>query len=175
MENRRLSSTPLPSELELLGEGESFQDTICSMLKRAKGFEFFKQPDLVFLAKHMKAYRVQGGTTIFREGDSNSYLCVLIEGRVCVYKEDRNNEIKLLTVIPQGRIFGEISVIDNLPYSASLIAESDAIIVLMSRESFRQCIDDSSIIGVRLLGLIARLLCARLRSASGQLVDYIDV
>jgi CRP-like cAMP-binding protein len=87
----------------------------------------------------------------------------------------RNSEIKLLSVINPGKIFGEISVIDNLPYSASLIAESDVIIVLMSRESFRQCIDERSIIGVRLLSLIARMLCERLRSSSGQLVDYIDV
>jgi CRP-like cAMP-binding protein len=100
---------------------------------------------------------------------------VLVEGRVCVYKEDSDNEVKLISVIPPGRIFGEISVIDDLPYSASLVAESDAIILLMSRESFRQCIADNSVFGVRLLNLIAHLLCARLRSVSGQLVDYIDV
>jgi CRP-like cAMP-binding protein len=144
------------------------------MLKSAKGFEDFNESDLACLAQHMKAYRVLGGNTIFRERDTNSYLCVLIEGRISVYKEDRNSEIKLLTTIPQGRIFGEVSVVDNFPHSASLIAESDVIIVLMSREGFRQCVNDNSIIGVRLLGLIVHLLCARLRSTSGQLVDYID-
>ena len=175
MENKRLTSVPLPGNMELLGDGAAFQDNIRTMLLDAKGFDDFSQPDLVFLAKHMKAYRVPEGTTIFREGERNSYLCVLIEGRVCVYKEDRDNEIKLLTVIPPGRIFGEISIIDNFPYSASIIAETEATFLLMSRESFRQCIDDKPVLGVRLLSLIARLLCARLRSASGQLVDYIDV
>lgn len=175
MENKRLASVPLPGDMELLGDGPSFQGTICTMLIEAKGFEDFSQPDLVFLAKHMKAYRVPEGATIFREGERNSYLCVLIEGRVCVYKEDRDSEVKLLTVIPPGRIFGEISVIDNFPYSASIVAETDTIFLLMSRESFRRCIDDKPVLGVRLLSLIARLLCARLRSASGQLVDYIDV
>src|SRR5208283_4229222 len=162
MENRRLSSIPLPSDMELLGDGESFQVTLCGMLRSAKGFDDFSQPDIAILAKYMKAYRVQGGKTIFREGDNNSYLCVLIEGRICVYKENSDGEIKFLAIIPQGRIFGEISVIDNLPHSVSLIAESDVIIMLMSREGFRQCINNSSIIGVRLLGLIAHLLCARL-------------
>ena len=166
---------PLPSELKLLGDGPSFQDTLCSMLMKAKGFEDLEPPELKLLAKHMKAYRVPAGATIFREGDRNSYLSVLVEGRVCVYKEDSDNEVKLISVIPPGRIFGEISVIDDLPYSASLVAESDAIILLMSRESFRQCIADNSVFGVRLLNLIAHLLCARLRSVSGQLVDYIDV
>lgn len=172
MENKRLLSDTLPSDLELLGDGQSFQDTISAMLMEAKGFENFKEPDLLFLARHMKAYRVRKGITIFREGDQNCYLCVLIKGRVCVYKEDQGSEIKLLGTITPGRIFGEISIIDNFPHSATLIAESDAIFLLMSRESFRQCTEDQPILGVRLLGLIARLLCARLRSTSGQLAEY---
>jgi len=161
--------------MELIGDGQSSRDSIYSMLLNIKGFQDFEQAELMYLVQHMKAYRVRAGATIFREGENNSYLGMLIKGRVSVHKEDSNNDDKLLTVISPGRIFGEISVIDDLPYSASLIAETDATIVLMSRESFRQCIDERSVIGVRLLNLIARLLCARLRSASGQLVEYIDV
>lgn len=174
MESKGFFSVPLPSAMELLGDGPSFQNTLCSMLGKVKGFEDFDQPELAYLAKHMKAYRVPEGGTIFLEGDRNSYFSALIDGRICVYKEDSDDAIKLLSVIPPGRIFGEISVIDDLPYSASLVAESDATIVLMSRESFRQCINDDPIMGLRLLNLVARLLCARLRSTSGQLVDYID-
>jgi len=175
MENNRLLSDTLPSDIELLGDGESYQDTICSMLMEVKGFQSFEQSDLLFLARHMKAYQARKGVTIFREGDQNGYLCVLIKGRICVYKEDQGNDIKLLGTITPGKIFGEISIIDNLPHSASLIAESDAVFLLMSREGFRQCTEEQPILGVRLLGLIARLLCARLRSASGQLAEYIHV
>jgi CRP/FNR family cyclic AMP-dependent transcriptional regulator len=174
MENRRLSSDPLSGELELLGDGKSFQDTICNMLLGAKGFEIFQQHELAYLSRHMKAYFVRAGTTIFHEGDGISYLFVLIQGRVCVYKEDSEHQNKLLSVISPGRIFGEISIVDNFPYSASVIAESNATFLLMSREDFRQCIDDKPVLGVRLLGLIARLLCARLRASSGQLVEHID-
>jgi len=173
MENKRIISVPLPSTLELLGDGASFQDSVCNMLAKVKGFEEFDPRELNILAKHMKAYRVPKGGTIFLEGDRNSYFSALIEGSICVYKEDSDNEVKLLSIIPPGRIFGEISVIDDLPYSASLVAESESTILLMSRESFRQCINENSAIGVRLLNLVAQLLCSRLRSASGQLVDYI--
>ncbi|MFY9261933.1 MAG: cyclic nucleotide-binding domain-containing protein [Gallionella sp.] len=175
MKNKHIISVPLPNDMELLGDGSNFQDAIYSMLGKAQGFENFEPSELMFLAKHMKAYRVPAGVTIFRERDKNSYLGVLVEGRICVYKEDSNDECKLFGFVTEGRIFGEISVIDDLPYSASLVSETDAVILLMGRESFRQCIADNSIFGVRLLKLIARLLCTRLRSTSGQLVDYIDV
>jgi CRP-like cAMP-binding protein len=173
MENKRVFAVPLPGALELLGDGPSFQDTLCGMLRKVKGFEDFGQPELASITRHMKAYRVPEGATISLEGDRNSHFSALIEGRICVYKEDSNNAVKLLSVISPGRIFGEISVIDDHPYSASLVAESDAIIMRMTQESFRQCVNENSAIGVRLLNLVAQLLCGRLRSASGQLVDYI--
>ena len=175
MKNKRLISVPLSGEMELLGDGLSYQDTICAMLLEAKGFDIFQRQELTYLAQHMKAYLARAGTTIFREGDSNCYLSVLVHGRVCVYKEDAEHNHKLLTVIPPGKIFGEISVVDDFPYSASVIAETNATLLLMSRESFRLCVDDKPVLGVRLLGLIARLLSARLRASSGQLVEYIDV
>jgi len=175
MENNRLSPDTLPSNIELLGDGHSFQDTISAMLMEVKGFDSFEQSDLLFLARHMQAYRARKGVTIFHEGDQNCYLCVLIQGRISVYKEDQDSESKLLGTITPGKIFGEISIIDNLPHSASLIADSEAIFLLMNGESFRQCTEHEPILGVRLLSLIARLLCARLRSASGQLAEYIHV
>jgi CRP-like cAMP-binding protein len=175
MENKQIISVSLPSGMALFGDGSSFHDALCDMLAKAQGFEKFEPSELKLLAKHFKAYRVSAGVTIFRERDKNSYLGVLAKGRICVYKDDSNDECKLLGLITEGRIFGEISVIDDLPYSATLIAETDSIILLMSRESFRQCIADNSIFGVRLLKLVARLLCSRLRSTSGKLVDYIDI
>ena len=175
MENKRRNSEPISGEFELLGDGQSFLDTISDMLIGIKGFEMFSQKDIAHLSRHMKAYLVRAGTTIIHEGERTSYLFILVQGKVCVYKEDSNHKQKLLSTISQGRIFGEISLIDDFPYSASIIAESNATLLLMSREWFRQCIDDKPQLGVRLLSYIARMLCARLRASSGQLVEYVDV
>lgn len=174
MENKQPFFVPLPNGMELLGDGPSFQQTICDMLTQAQGFDDFAQPELMYLAQHMQAYRVAAGNTIFREGNRNSCFSILIEGRIAVYKEDSNDEVKLLNFIQAGKIFGEVSVIDNLPFSASLIAEIDVTIILMSRESFHECVTNNPIIGVRLLYLVARLLCARLRTVSGRLADYME-
>jgi CRP/FNR family transcriptional regulator, cyclic AMP receptor protein len=173
--NKEGFSVPMPPHSkELLGEGPSFQDTLCTMLKQAHGFEDLGPSELAFFAQHMKAYHVPAGEALVREGERNSYLGVLVEGRIAVYKEDSDDKVKLLNIIPQGKIIGEISVIDNLPYSASLIAETDVTILTMSRESFYQCINDNPAFGVRLLIDVSRLLCARLRNASNRLADYMD-
>ncbi len=175
MGNKVAFSVPMPSNKAVLGEGPSFHEAIYSMLRTAKVFEGFEQPELTLIAKHMRAYQVPAGGTIYHEGEKGGYFSVLIEGRISVYKEDSDDQVKFLNVIPPGNIFGEISVIDNLPTSASLVAESDVIIVDMSRESFRRCVNENPVIGVHLLDLVARIMCARLRSVSGRLVDYIDI
>ena len=175
MRNKVAFSVPMQSKKEVLGEGQTFHEAIFSMLQTAKVFEGFDKPELTYLAKHMRAYQVPAGATIYHEGDKGGYFSVLIEGRISVYKEDSDNHVKFLNVIPPGSIFGEISVIDNLLISASLVAESDVVIVDMSRESFHQCVNGNPTFGVHLLNLVARILCARLRSVSGRLVDYIDV
>lgn len=175
MGNKVAFSVPMQCKKEVLGEGPTFHEAICSMLQTAKVFEGFKQPECAHLAKHMRAYQVPAGGTIFHEGERDGYFSVLIEGRISVYKEDSDSQVKFLNTIPPGSIFGEISVIDNRPTAASLVAETDVVIVDMSRESFQQCVSENPAFGVQLLNLVARILCARLRSASGRLVDYIDV
>lgn len=175
MGNKVAFSVPMQSKKEVLGAGPTFHEAICSMLQTAKVFEGFEKSELMYLARHMRAYQVPAGGTIYHEGERDGYFSVLIEGRISVYKEDSDDQVKFLNAIPPGSIFGEISVIDNRPTSASLVAESDVVIVDMSRESFQQCVNENPTIGVHLLNLVARILCARLRSVSGRLVDYIDV
>jgi len=175
MGNTVAFSVPMQCKKEVLGEGPAFQEAICSMLQTAKVFEGFTQPECAYFAKHMRAYQVPADGTIYHEGERDGYFSVLIEGRIAVYKEDSDDQVKFLNTIQPGSIFGEISVIDNRPTSASLIAETDVVIVDMSRESFQQCVSENPTFGVHLLNLVARILCARLRSVSGRLVDYIDV
>src|SRR6185437_14348795 len=139
MENKRPYSSSSRGNLELIGDGPSFRETLCTMLSAEKCFADFPQTDIDILARHMKAYRASEDTTIIREGERNGFLCVLVEGHVNVYKEDGQGNVKLLSSIMKGRIFGEVSLIDEFPSSASVIADTPATIILMTGENFRQC------------------------------------
>ena len=94
MDNRRLQSTSLSDTLELIGEGPSFKSTLHTMLADAMCFNKFSSEDIDVLTDHMEAYHVPARTTVFHEGERNSYLSVLIEGRIGVYKEDEHRERK---------------------------------------------------------------------------------
>jgi glyoxylase-like metal-dependent hydrolase (beta-lactamase superfamily II) len=75
-----------------------------------------------FPDKFLRTYRKD--EVIFREGDSGSQMYVVKSGVVDISKSI-NGEEKVLKSLGTGEIFGEMSLIDNLPRSASVVAVED--------------------------------------------------
>lgn len=172
MKNRRLVSPVLADQLELVGTGLSFTRAMRSVFENAALFESFTPADVTSISTYMHACRASKGATIFRDGETNGHLCVLAEGLIGVYrKNEAGNHDRVKTIHP-GEIFGKTSLIDDLPYSVSLIAESTCMLLLMSRENFRLCVERNPALGVRILQKIAQRLSLRLRQASEELVEY---
>jgi len=64
------------------------------------------------------------GEYFFREGDKGTSIFVLETGRVSILKRWRGEDYVIRT-LSGGDFFGEISVLDLLPRSASVVAEED--------------------------------------------------
>ena len=79
------------STLTLIGAGESFKDELCDMLQRAQMFSDFDHADIDKLATYARAYSVEKDATIFKEGKKGSFMCVVIDGRVDIFKESYNH------------------------------------------------------------------------------------
>lgn len=67
---------------------------------------------------------VAAGDAFFREGEEGTSIYVLETGRVSVVKRWRGSDY-FIRELRAGDFFGEISVLDLLPRSASVIAEED--------------------------------------------------
>lgn len=172
--NRLPDSADIVGNLELLGEGTSFQDRICDMLSKVSLFDDFTPAELQLMASHMHAYVARAGKSIIREGDPGGHLCMVISGKVGVYKEDASGKSRCIATITPGKSFGEMSLLDELPYSAGIVAQTDTELVLISRENFHAMVATCPSLGMRLIWKIARLVSLRLRQTSLQLVDYLE-
>ncbi len=73
-----------------------------------------------------RAYRreVSKGEYFFHEGDEGTSIFVLVTGRVSIIKRWQGEDYMIRTLLA-GDFFGEISVLDLLPRSASVVAEDD--------------------------------------------------
>lgn len=159
--------------LELIGAGTSFDDTLFDMVADAAMFADFRNDEIRQLIRFMHAYRADTGADIFCEGQSGGFLGLLIDGRVDVLKQDAEGVTKKIAAISPGKTFGEMSLLDGLPCSATARAQTACTVVLLTKENFRKLVEQHPATGVKLLWELGRLISLRLRQTSGQLVDVL--
>lgn len=168
------SPTDSLAALELIGSGRAFQDQLCAMLEDSQMFGDLEWPEIQALAGYMQAYRADRGTTLFREGDGGSYLCLVVKGSVDICKEDRARETKVVATVGSGKTLGEMAMVDGEPRSATAVAAAPTTLAVLTRENFTRLTQEKPGLAAKVLLKVARLLSQRLRLTSGVLVDYLE-
>ena len=106
------------------------------------------------------------------EGDSSRGLCVILDGTVSVFKNDpTNNSMARLAVLESGAYFGELSLFDSTPRSATVTAESTVQCFSLDASVFLQFLEKmGDNLQLRFYRTCAEELVVRLRSLN---LDYI--
>ena len=92
--------------------------------------------DLEALAALLIERRFPKHKTIVEEGLPGDYMYVIREGRVQVSKLSDDGREKILEFLEAGDFFGEMSLLDNAPRSASCRALSESRVLALSRNDF---------------------------------------
>lgn len=87
-------------------------------------FGAIREDALLYLLEQTRSVAVRAQEFFFREGDKASSMFVLERGRVMVIKEWRGQQL-LRQELVRGDCFGEMSLMDLLPRSASVLAIDD--------------------------------------------------
>ncbi|MBC8172235.1 MAG: cyclic nucleotide-binding domain-containing protein [Anaerolineae bacterium] len=75
--------------------------------------------------------KIAAGNTIFEEGQTAACMYVVQHGEVEIWVKG-----KLLETLGEGAAFGEMSLIEDAPRSATVIAKTDCAIVPIDRKRF---------------------------------------
>ena len=115
------------------------------------------------LAGEMDEQRFMEGATIVRKGEPGDAFYVLVEGEARVTDE---NGKRLARLIP-GDFFGEISLMDGGPRTATVVSETPLTALALSRKDFRGMLEAEPHVTVGLLKHAAQLLRRLEHPASG--------
>ncbi len=88
-------------------------------------------------------------TMVFSENMPGKEMYIIQKGSVKITKIVNDNEV-LLAVLKQGDMFGEMSLIESKPRSASAIAFEDAVLLAVNRENFSRMVSTQPQIIARL-------------------------
>jgi CRP/FNR family transcriptional regulator, cyclic AMP receptor protein len=108
---------------------------IAAFLKTVRVFGEIADPDLAELALRLREQTVKKGQVLFREGDAGSEMFVIRRGSMIVSKPVTGNVEQVLAHVGIGDFFGEMSLFDHSPRSATVQAETDAVLLTLDRES----------------------------------------
>ena len=105
--------------------------------------------------------RYPKGSVIVFADDPGDSLYLVRAGRVKVVLLGDDGREVILGVLGVGEHFGELSLIDDQPRSAHVIAMEDSLLLVLRREDFRRRVEASPAVAWALLGELSR----RLRTA----------
>jgi len=160
--------------LEQVGGGASFSDEICRMMERSEMFRDIEHQEVVQIAPYISAYKACKGTKVMVEDDRESYMFILVSGRLQINKRDEGDADKKLAIVREGKSIGEMSVVDGMHHSATAVALQDSELLLLTKHNFDMLLDRNPTVGLLMMRKIANLMSLRLRQTSGVLVDYLD-
>lgn len=119
-----------------------------------------------FLARvRNQHYRV--GEVIFHKGDPGDTFHLILEGLVKIYLASEAGQEAVLIMLKPGEFFGELSLLDGAPRSASAMAIQATVTCAIDRENFLGFIREQPNAAVPFFSVLA----SRLRRADGIIAD----
>lgn len=118
-------------------------------------FKGLTPEEIACLLKQGKVFDYPQGKTIFYEGQLGSALFVVLSGKVGLYKK-----AKEIATIGVGDVFGEMSVLNKLPRTASAVALTPVRVFTMDEHQLSSMMETK--IAVQFLMNIIHVLSERL-------------
>lgn len=132
-------------------------------IRRVSIFQELRDEFLVKLASAMDELSFPGNHTIFEQGEEGRSLYIVVSGRVRVHVGDRD-----LVKLDQGAFFGEMSLFDAEPRSASVTTLETCDCLTLNQLQLIDAIEETPEIAVN----ITRSLSSRIRELNSKINTY---
>lgn len=132
------------------------KDSKLEHLSRVPLFSALNQAELRTVGRLSDVVHYPEGKVICEEGSTGREFFLVIDGKAAVKKGKRT----VATVGP-GSYFGELSILDGAPRSATVVASSDMNLLVLEQREFGGVIRELPALAAKLLSAMA----ARLREA----------
>jgi CRP/FNR family cyclic AMP-dependent transcriptional regulator len=125
------------------------------MVNQVPLFAGLSPEELETIERHAVTKRYRKNTVIIEKGDEANSLYLILEGRVKVYVADEEGKEIVLNEQGPGDHIGELALLGDTLRTASVITLEDSVFLVLTKRSFRQCLDDHPGIALNLLGYLS--------------------
>ena len=132
-------------------------------------FEQVGKADLTVLAQRLNERTLKKGQVLFREGEPGEEMFVVKSGSIVVSKLVTGNVEQVLAHMGPGDFFGEMSLFDRSPRSATIQADTESALLVLDPGNLGRLTKDNPQAAAAFFHALVLIFIERLR-ASGELV-----
>lgn len=146
---------------------------LSTTLRQVPLFEPLGPEDLRHVEALAQRRRYRRGEVIFHRGDPGATLYVILAGRVRIYSPSDDGGEVVLGILWPGEFFGELSLLDGQPRSASAQTVDDCEMVVIGRDDFHRFLSEHPTASIAVMAVLSQ----RLRRTDQLLEDaaFLDV
>ena len=139
------------------------------VLRRAPLFASLDDQAFAALTEELTEVDLSRGSTLFHEGDPGDQLYFIISGKIKLGRTSPDGRENLLAILGPGEMFGELSLFDPGPRTATATAIAETQILGLSNEQLQQFLQGRPHVAGTLLAALAR----RLRRTNESIADLV--
>jgi CRP-like cAMP-binding protein len=136
--------------------------TRAKVLARNPLFGGLPAPEIEALAAFAAERAMRKDEVLFRRGDPGTGMMAVLAGQVRIVLPGAGGRDRVLKIIGQGELFGEIALLDGQPRTADAVAVTNGRLLVLERRDVMNRIRAAPDLGLRLI----ELLCERLRATN---------
>ena len=121
------------------------------------------------LMESMTTSHLERGDILFREGDQGDRLFVIVEGKIKLGLTSVDGRENLLAILGPGEMFGELSLFDPGPRTATATAVAETQLIALGHQDLHTFLLGRPAVAANLLAALAR----RLRRTNESLADLV--
>lgn len=140
-----------------------------AVLRRAPLFDALDEEEARALRRQMTEVKLSRSEHLFVEGDDGDSLYVVLDGKMKLTRAAVDGRENLLSVLGPGEMFGELSLFDPRPRTATASAVTDATLASLKHEALRPWLKERPEVSLHMLRALAR----RLRRANDVTADLV--
>lgn len=126
------------------------------LLRRVDLFSGLKEKALKGLAEFCAERLFKKGQTLVEQGDSGLGLYIVVSGKVKIVKKRSTGDELEIAILGAGDFFGEMTVLDHSPRSASVIAVEDTKCLILTAWEFKARLEEHPEIALKVLPVVVK-------------------
>ena len=149
-----------------------FNKELTELLGEIPMFRELEEAERAEIAVRLELRTYDSGRELFREGDPGGQLIIIFRGSVEVQKSRSHGAGRIVIArFDRGGVLGEMSLIDGMPRSATVVATKSTKVYVLTQEGLDELTQNNPHLAVKFLKGVAMLLSLRLRNTSGWFAD----